>query len=496
MELFFKNLPKITNNHVHIFALYPYKKLLNVIKRIDTELYGKIYLFASDKQIGNEEFYQNTLAVFNEQVEGMPCKEKTELEDWINITQVDPSNYIDDYVITKKTPNPFVEFEKIQKKLRIFARHYKVYYYLWYCSLYANYKANVFYLNVRAKPGTINTDVKCNQRLYLDSKHILSVEEFNNKMNLLVRDDRDINPNDFKFMYRQYVKTKFESDLILKAVHDFNTSHLKPHFVSADHLINDDVVVAFNKTYQQSFQPQMMVQYIITFPKPNRQTAIDFKGQLITIKQTLYIAIIINQEYGFKFFNGIDFVGNEQETHELIDIAPILNKLMYFRKYGIFLIPHIGETNIVSNTSTESEKYILDRQLNRIGHGISFVTGSENKTRIGNGTIYIESCPISNYLLGYYHPKNHPHRYELDNPHIRLMICSDDNGVFGYSTVKRDYMFIYKYWNVTLQQFHNLIINGISVIEQPYRQYYLDVLNSKWSELKLDTYPNTVKFDS
>ena len=490
MDIFFKNLPKMTNNHIHIYALVPYRKLINLIKKIDPKLYDKIYVLNTNKYKSHN-LYKYTLTLLNELCEGISYGDVTSPNDWVKLPEL-YDEFKNQLVINHHTQNPYSQFELIQAMFRTFIRNYKVYYYLWYTSLYINYHNNVFYLNVRGKPGSISIDTKCSQRLYLQSKHVLSPDLFNSKIKLLSATDHDINVSDYKYMYKQYMRTKFETDLIMKAVHDFNVEHAYPSFVSKTHLFDDEVAVSFNPIFNPQIQPQMMVQYIITLPKPPKEIELNLKLFLLQAKIMIYIAIIINDDYQFTFFNGIDFVGNEQLSHPLDDFVPILKKLLYFRKYQINIIPHIGETNIISDSIGPAEQFILDVPITRIGHGISFVDNSHILNRIDR--LYIESCPISNYLLGYYNPKFHPHQLAINNPKIKLMICSDDNAIFNYNSVKRDYIFVYKYWNLTLKQIKQLILNGIDVIPKKFKQYYLDVFTYLWDRGKYDELPDRPTF--
>ena len=488
---FFKNLPKITNNHVHIFALFPYYKLIKIIMKIDPELYDKIYILTTTPK-------KYTVTLINDNVEGIPYKETTKREDWAKISTFD-SSIQDNWIINEDTKNPSSVFENIQIMFRTFLRNYKIYYYLWYSSLYVNYRNNIFYLNVRGKPGNINKDVNFSQKLYINSSHAMPWEKFNSKIYEFTRGDKDISRNDFKYMYRQYTRIKMECDLIVKAVNDFNTKYTVPHFVDDEHLLEDNKndkndkndILKFN-TFDTNFdpnkKPQMMVQYIISIPKKSKNVEFDLRYYLLAIKMMLYIAIIINDEYSFQFFNGIDLIGNEQRTYDLSTFIPVITKLLYFRKYGINFIPHIGETNNMKKEISIMEKYIFDKNINRIGHGMSFITTKEVLEYIdrSNKIIFIESSPISNYLLGYYHPEKHPHLLAIKNPKIKLMICSDDNGIFNYSSVTLDYIYIYKYWKISLDDIKKLISNGIDVVYPKYKNYYFQVFYYLWSTKKID----------
>lgn len=494
MDSFFKNLPKMTNNHIHISAMVQYRKLIKLIKKIDPKLYDEIYVLNTDKYevLGQ---YKYTVKIISEGCsEGMVYQDVTSASDWTKISEL-YTEFKNSLVIGQHIQDPFDQFEKIQAQFRIFIRNDKVYYYLWYASLYINYRNNVFYLNVRGKTGSISVGTKCGQRLFTESKYVLSVDEFNAKIKSFSENDKDIRPSDYKHIYKQYTRIKYESDLIMLAMYDFNRTQSYPEYVSGSHLLRNPNM-NFNTVYDNKI-PQMMVQYIMTFPKIDKKEELDLKLFTQVAKIYLYVAIIINIEYDFQFFNGIDLVGNEQTSHSLNDYIPALKKLSYFRKYGINIIPHIGETNTIEEEISPIERYVLDLPIVRVGHGISFVTNTKllNAINESDNAFYIESCPISNYLLGYYNPKKHPLKNFVNHPKIKLMICSDDNAIFNYDSVKRDYIIIYKYWGVTMKEIKKLIINGINVIPKKYRQYYFDLFKYLWQKSKLDSLPDRPIFD-
>jgi len=89
MEDFFRRLPKMTNNHIHLFALFPFKRLLKIIKKIDPELYHKIYVLKHDLTSGDQLIHKYTMITFNHNVEGVPFADVTTLEDWQPLSEID-----------------------------------------------------------------------------------------------------------------------------------------------------------------------------------------------------------------------------------------------------------------------------------------------------------------------------------------------------------------------------------------------------------------------
>ncbi len=103
-------------------------------------------------------------------------------------------------------------------------------------------------------------------------------------------------------------------------------------------------------------------------------------------------------------------------------------------------------------------------------------------------TIVAEVCPISNYLLGYYNPKENPFRnVDIHNSKMQYVICSDDNGIFNYSTVTKDYVIVYKFWKLNIADLKKIITNGLYLIDKKYRYYYLHLFYHLWEKYNLET---------
>lgn len=582
-DSFFEKLPKMTNNHIHLFALYPYKDFLQEIEKIDPELYNRIYVLKEERSLeqvnqvveyikNNKKEFSNldtqhkikkvtehnpkvyadlvnsahrakinhkiisknefksifrndpssyhmvvdiikkrdllsskereysyqlnryTFNIFNENNEGISYVEITSKDDWIQFSNI-KEHITQRFYIDQHDENPFDEFEKIQKMFKIFIRNYKIYYYFWYLSLCKNFNDRIFYLNVRGKPGTITRDVKFGQRLYLETNNVRDIKQFNNRIIPMISTDAHIKPSDLKFLYREYKRIKTESDLILKAVHDFNKEKKCSSYRSDDELLNITAAHTLKPNLNYQSDPfdinsvNMMVQYIITFPKTPKSVPINIPNTFVMVKIALYAAALINEDYGFNFFNGIDFVGNEQESHDLEEFAPVFIDILSFQKYGIKLIPHIGETNIIKNNMTLSERYILNNKVIRIGHGLSFITTEEirNFIKKDQRVIYLEICPMSNYILDYFDPEDHPAKIILSDENLKIVICSDDNGLFNYFTVSTDYKLVYKKWNIGKKELKNIIQNGLNLIDIKYRDYYNKIFNQIWSTEGFET---------
>jgi adenosine deaminase len=354
--------------------------------------------------------------------------------------------------------------------------------------LSVNYRNKVFYLDVKGKPGNINRDVKFGQRLYINSRNVVTYDKFIEKLTPLVSSDKDIPESCYNFMYRQYSRIKCETDIIMKTLYTFNTTHAPISFIENDQVLADIHNVYLKENFDSNSKPQMMVQFVITLSKKPKEIPLDIRAFTLEAKIMLYVAVIINEEYGYPIFNGFDLVGNEQTSRDLQDFIPIINKILYFRKYNISFFPHIGESSISRKQILKIDDYLFKKNVLRIGHGIALVSCGDviDYLKKNDKKLIVESCPISNYILGYFNPKMHPHKTLINCPQVVIVLCSDDNGVFGYSTVSNDYYFVYRYWNLKTKDIKKIILNGIYCIPPKYRNYYLDLFNYMWKNFEFN----------
>lgn len=467
-------LPKMTNNHIHLWALIPFEKLFNKIKLIDPELYNSIYVYSPKIYIKHEnpdlETVPNTLVVSDNNVEGQIKRELTNKSDWKKLSEIDFPNY----VISNSLTNPFDQLDIIQKQVRLVIRNVKVYYYLWYYALQKNYQNNIFYLNVRGKPGSISKSVKIDDISFLTSKYIYSQKEFLLRIKRIC-DNITLTDTDLSFFYKTYGRIKMESDIIINTVNLFNSSHQDMSKIDIDFLINKFPMFNLPDNYKPHSKPNMLIQFIVTFAKHQLNQEIDKPKFYSQMRSVVYSCVLINEQYGYNFFNGYDMVGNEQQTYNFMEYKDILDEFKSLKKYGMEFYPHVGESKEIPTEITPDFQYIIDNDVNRIAHAMSFLSTKKVLEFYKSKQIHIESCPNSNYILGYYNPKSHPHKKFVDNKNIKIMIGSDDNAPFNYSTVTDDYLTIKDSWNLSDEQLHKLIKNGMECIPEKSKKYYNDV---------------------
>lgn len=92
------------------------------------------------------------------------------------------------------------------------------------------------------------------------------------------------------------------------------------------------------------------------------------------------------------------------------------------------ILAHAGET-----AGAESMWETIEAaNPERIGHGISCLEDPKLVRYLQEREIVLEVCPWSNILLGLYDEDNHPIQRLIDAG-LRIVICSDDPGIFGRS---------------------------------------------------------------
>ena len=102
----------------------------------------------------------------------------------------------------------------------------------------------------------------------------------------------------------------------------------------------------------------------------------------------------------------------------------------------------------------------------RIGHGISLHRHPYLLSQIIEKKIVIESCPLSNYVLGYMRDlRTHP-ALSYFSQGAKVTISSDDPGLYGYTGVTHDFLWITILWDLDLAKLKRLVLNSIEACSQ------------------------------
>lgn len=99
--------------------------------------------------------------------------------------------------------------------------------------------------------------------------------------------------------------------------------------------------------------------------------------------------------------------------------------------------------------------------------------------------ICIETCPVSNMLLGYVTDlRNHPVRWML-NRGIQATISNDGPTFFGYEGVAMDYFMVFIAWDLSLRDLKKLCLNSIKYanISEDHKRYLTEeVFPKEWNK--------------
>ena len=160
---------------------------------------------------------------------------------------------------------------------------------------------------------------------------------------------------------------------------------------------------------------------------------------------------IYNLNIDFQFIKGIDFIGDENNNNfiNIIDELKLLEK-----KYNINYYIHAGEfTNSIN--SYNNLKSIHQLNIKRIGHGSLYFINEYNKFYLPfDNKIFIELCPISNYI---YH--NTIYNTNLIKKYLNYILIGSDDDNRLKSNLTIDYMMLYYYYRLTKEEIIKLLLN-------------------------------------
>lgn len=143
---------------------------------------------------------------------------------------------------------------------------------------------------------------------------------------------------------------------------------------------------------------------------------------------------------------------------------------------------HAGETHD-KNILNLHDAVLLNTK--RIGHGFQLALFPNLVEEIKKRNICIESCPLSNMVLGYTKDlRSHPVRAMLDN-NVQVTISSDDPCFFEYEGVTLDYVYATLAWDLDLRDLKKLSMNGItyaSVDDKKKDFLHKEIFPGKWDQ--------------
>jgi adenosine deaminase CECR1 len=157
---------------------------------------------------------------------------------------------------------------------------------------------------------------------------------------------------------------------------------------------------------------------------------------------------------------GFDLVQEEDRTNSnLYYIEQLLaaRREADERGVGLPFYLHSGETNWAENEN------VYDAILlgaSRIGHGLALIRHPRLMQIVKERRIAIETCPISNQILGYVSDlRNHPAVHYI-NAGLPVVLSSDDPAVFRH-TLSHDFYAAFMAWGLDLRSVKQLAMNSL-----------------------------------
>lgn len=181
---------------------------------------------------------------------------------------------------------------------------------------------------------------------------------------------------------------------------------------------------------------------------------------------------------------GFDLINEEDYSPSLEDFMPSVLGAQQDDQSALYKMPtyfHAGETHDREITNMHDAVLLNSR---RLGHGFQLTLFPNLLQEIKKRDICIESCPLSNMVLGYCKDmRTHPVRFLLHHG-VQVSISSDDPGFFNYAGVTLDFVYVALGWELDLMDLKKLCINGLqySSIPQEQKDNLLNnVFPEKWN---------------
>ncbi|CAF2745494.1 CECR1 [Lepeophtheirus salmonis] len=201
---------------------------------------------------------------------------------------------------------------------------------------------------------------------------------------------------------------------------------------------------------------------------------------------TLIYAPIRLRECFPNLVRGFDLVAQEDNGKPLIEF---INTLIQMKQMDpeLKFVFHAGETNWQGFSTDENLIDAILLNTTRIGHGYALLKHPILKKLVAEKNIAIETCPISNQVLGLVKDiRNHPASPLIAEGSTPLVISSDDPGSWGANGVSFDYYEAFmglagKHMDLRLlkQLFNNSI--SYSLLKPQEKEQCFNKFRNKWN---------------
>ena len=187
---------------------------------------------------------------------------------------------------------------------------------------------------------------------------------------------------------------------------------------------------------------------------------------------------MVERSYAFVVDNRTDWVGINLVGREDNDKGYPLRFLETFRRlrrrfHGVELSIHGGEVD-------EPNRHVRDTLLlgaSRIGHAVNLITDPDTLLLMRTGSFLIENSLVSNHLLEYSDPKQHPF-VEYLRLGIPVALATDDRGMWE-SNMTDEYMRAVVDFNLSWDEIQTITRDSLkhAFLDEPIKRRLLDDLN-------------------
>lgn len=207
-----------------------------------------------------------------------------------------------------------------------------------------------------------------------------------------------------------------------------------------------------------------------------------YRGVTLEQLKTALTELIKLQESFPDFIVGFDFVGYEEEGHQLVYYHEVLSEF----KDKVKFFFHAGESNWYGKTDFDLIDAVL-LNTSRIGHGFALFKHPVVMDIVKDQKIAVEICPISNQVLMLSHdPRNHPAISLIAND-FPVVICNDDPSTWGATGLSYDWYVVFMAMtsaDAGIEILKELAYNSIlySGMGLEYKKIAIDKWNKDWKQ--------------
>jgi len=180
------------------------------------------------------------------------------------------------------------------------------------------------------------------------------------------------------------------------------------------------------------------------------------------------------------FVVAFDFAQEEDKSFPLVSFTELIEKTKTANP-NLHISFHAGESLLESNDEIRSA---INFGAERIGHSYNLYRHPELKQIMKERGICIESCPVSNHVLGYCADlEEHPVRQYLADG-LAVTLCDDDPSFQESVSLVDDYLAAAIYWDLSLREIKQLCRNSVtcSFLPDAHKEKLLKWWEEEWNK--------------